>query len=388
VRYSEVSRNQNKADYLPTLSASAGYNLGRNTQSNPSDKTYRSLSGALTSSINLFKGFEDRASLKKSEYTLAADKDTQTRTRQTVIFNTLKAYLETLSTKEKIRVAEQNLDDHQKQLEQIEAFCKAGRRPMTDLYQQQAETSSARLDLLTTRQDYHISLMSLKEMIGVSVLVPLDVTECLDDVESKKVVMSLDDLVREALEKRTDLYALKNTVWANEMAVKEATAGYYPTVDLVAELGTSWSSLDDTDRNEQWTNDNMDARVGLSVDIPIFDRYLTRSQVSQARISSRTAHYEYEKRQREIEVEIGQAYAEYQSAVSRVEVTAYQTAYAAKALESTQERYESGAATLTELTTARSAYVEARYNQVDADLTRIIQAMSLDFYRGNLDLIL
>jgi len=385
VRSSEISRDQNRSDFLPSLSASAGLDYGRNTRTTPSDKTYDSLSASVSSRLNLFKGFEDQASLKKSEYALLSDRDTWSRTRQTVIYNTLAAYLQTLTAKDRIRVAEQNLADNLKQLEQINAFCKAGRRPLTDLYQQQAQTASAQLDLLTAQQDYQVNTMKLKEIIGISVLNPLNVTDSLDDLVGKDITADQVTLIREALDRRPDLYAMQNKMWATDMGVKEASSGYYPTVDLVADLGSSSSSLDDASLSDQWTNDNMDARVGLTVSIPLFDRYMTRNQVSQAKISSQSVRYEYEKLQRKIEVEIGQAYSEYQAAVSKVEVTNLQLTYAAKALESTRQRYESGAATLTELSTAQASYVGAQYNQVEAGLNRVIQAMSLSFYRGDMD---
>lgn len=385
VRSSELTRDQDRADYLPSLTAGAGMNYGRNTRTSPSDATYESLSTSLSASLNLFKGFEDRASLRKAEYALFSDKDTWSRTRQTVIFNTVSAYLETLTSKERIRVAVQNLADNRKQLEWIEAFCSVGRRPLTDLYQQQAQTAGARLDLLTTRQAYRVNTMQLKEIIGIPVLAPVNVTDGLDDLGIGDVLAEPDTMIREALETRSDLFALKNTIWAREMAVTEASAGYYPTVDLVTELGSSWSSLDEADASDQWGDDNLNARVGVTVSLPLFDRWLTRNRVGQARISSRTARHEYIKLQRRIEVEIGQAFFEYQAALSKVEVTAFQMTYAAKALESTRQRYESGAATLTELAGAQATYVEAQYNQVEAGLNRVIQAMSLSFSRGDLD---
>ena len=53
-------------------------------------------------------------------------------------------------------------------------------------------------------------------------------------------------------------------------------------------------------------------------------------------------------------------------------------------VESTRQRYQAGAATLTELTTAQSGFVEAQYDQVDAELKKVIQAMTLSFYRGDM----
>jgi outer membrane protein TolC len=58
--------------------------------------------------------------------------------------------------------------------------------------------------------------------------------------------------------------------------------------------------------------------------------------------------------------------------------------YADKALESTRQRYKAGASTLTELTTSQSNYVKAQYDQVDADLKKVIKAMTISFYKGDM----
>lgn len=385
VKDSEIARNQDQSNFLPGLDASAGWNLGRNRQDVPSDKTYESVSAALTATLNLFNGFSDQAALKKSRYTLASDKDSLVRTRQTVIFDTLQAYLNTLTSKEKIRVAEQNLGDNTSQLEQIDAFFKAGRRPVTDLYQQQALTASARLDLVTATQEFEVNTMKLKEMIGISVLTPLSVADSYEDVDTGEFPDQPGAIIHDALDRRADLFALQNKVWATDMAIKEAASGYYPSVNLTAELNSSYTSLGDTSAGDQWADDNMDARVGVSVSVPLFDRHLTRNQVSQAKLASQSVRYEQEKLIRQIEVEIGQAFSQYKGAVTKVDVTKAQENYAEKALESTRQRYESGAATLTELTTARTGYVQARYDSLEASLNRVIQAMSLSFYRGDMD---
>jgi outer membrane protein len=385
VRSSELSRAQDRADYLPTLTAGAGMDVGRNNRPTPSDQSYRTLSASLSSTLNLFKGFEDQASLRKSQYALHAERDSRSRTRQSVIFNTVTAYLETLSSRDKIAVAEQNLEDHRKQLEQIDAFCQAGRRPLTDLYQQQAQTADARLDLVSATQDYQVKRLELTEIIGLSVSTMVEVSDQMDDLGAVDLPDRPEPLIDQALEKRPDLFALKNRIWSTDMAVTEARAGYYPTVNMTAELGSSWSSLDGVDASDQWGDDNLIARVGVNVNLPLFDRRVTRNNVAQAGISSRITRLEYEKLARRIGVEIGQAFAEYQAALSRVEVTALQMTYASKALESTRQRYASGAATLTELAGAQSVYTEARYNTVNAGLNRVIQALSLAFYRGDLD---
>jgi outer membrane protein len=172
------------------------------------------------------------------------------------------------------------------------------------------------------------------------------------------------------------------------MAIREAKSGYYPVVDFVAGLSSSYNSLDASGMGEQLRDDNMTASVGINVQIPVFDRFLTRNNVSKAKIAENSARLELEKLQRQIEVEIGEAVSNYESAVKQVEVTQFTLTYSAKALESTHQRYAVGAATLTELTQAQANYVQAQYDSLNSGLNRLIQAVALDFYRVDLSQIM
>lgn len=145
VKTSEITHDQDRTNFYPDLTAKAGTSYGRNNLSVPRDKTYRSLNTAITSTLNLYNGYGDKASLNKSGFSLKSDKENFERTVQSVVFNTMTAYLNAVLSKERIRVAEENLLENQKQLDQIEAFYKAGRRPVTDFYQQQALTASTSL---------------------------------------------------------------------------------------------------------------------------------------------------------------------------------------------------------------------------------------------------
>ncbi len=384
VETSVILHDQDRSNFYPDLTAKAGADMGRNTSPSSDDSLYRSLSLAITSTTNLFNGYGDQAAYEKSEYTLLSTRDDYQRTRQTVIFNTVSAYLDAVLKKERIRVAEENLSDNQRQLEQIEAFYKAGRRPVTDLYQQQAEAAGAKLTLLTAKAEWNTAKMKLLEILGISALTAVELSGVSDVMKSDWVFAGKENLTASALDQRYDMKSKKNEVKAADLEIKKAGAGYYPSVDLVFQLSSTYSSTDSQDMNAQMGDDNLAASAGINVTIPIFDRNITRNNVSKARIAERTVRLELEKLERQIEVEMGDALANYQTATEQVEVSRSKMAYADKALESTRQRYKAGAATLTELTTAQSSAVEARYDQVNAELTKAIKAMTISFYKGDM----
>ena len=385
VKSAAVTVKQDQDDFLPSLSASSSWSTSADRADATPDDTFQSLSGALSTNLNLFNGFEDKASLEKSKYSLSAEKNTKTRTMQSVLYNTMEAYFKAYNNKEKIGVAENNLEENTRQLEEIQAFFDAGTRPVTDLFQQKAQTSSAQLDLLTAQRDYSVSRIQLMEAIGMPATADFDIASPDLSLDALPQDVDVTTMLNAAMAQRPDIQAQTETILSAQAQIKESKAGFLPSLDLSGEVGTNYSSSGDLSFEDQFLDQSMDARLGLSLSIPIFDRNITKNNVAKARISLNNAELELEKVKRQVEVEIGEAVADYQTAEKKVQVTRDQLEYAAQALDSSSQRYTVGASTLTELTQARTTFVEAQYDQIEAEVNLRVQALALAFYSGTLD---
>lgn len=379
-----VSVQQKKDAFLPEVGLEGNAGLDHAEGATGSDRDYHTLSAEIVASVNLFNGFADQAALDQAGATLAAQEKTFTRRQQTLLFDTVSAYLAAVQYLEQIEVARQALEDNQRQLADIEAYYRAGRRPITDVYKQQAETARARSELLSAQRDYQVSKLTLMQTLGITATTRYEVSmpeyAVLDDVPETDA----EALLRQALERRPDLLAKEKEQTAADAQVRVAGAGAWPVLDLKAGIGSGFDSRSDHDFGSQMDEDNLYGSVSLTLSLPLFDRHLTRHEVSRARISRHSVDLELEQLHRQVEVEIGQAVQEYLTAIDQVEVARAQLTYAEDALDSTEQRYRVGAATLTELTDARSVFVEARYALVEAHIERKLRAVSIVYYRGDL----
>lgn len=385
VRDGEVSVQRQRDQFLPEVTADGVVTLRHDEGTVSADRDYGTLSTDVTLRLNLFNGLADQAALEEARQTLAARQHSFSREEQQLVFTTVGHYLEAVKSLEQIRVAEQDLTDNEGQLADIEAFYRAGRRPITDVYKQQAEVARSRSSLLGARRDYLVSRLTLLQTIGIDATATVEVV--MPDYPLLKTAPETDPavLVVTALSLRPDLQARRKEVAASEEQIRVAKAGRYPAVDLVASAGTSFDERDEESFGSQMGEDNLGGSLGLSLSIPIFDRNLNRHEVSRAVIGRNSARLEAAKLQRQIEAEVGQAAADYRTAGEQLEATRAQLTYAEKALDSTEQRYRVGAATLTELTSARSVYVEARYAVIEAEIERMVQTVAVAFYSGDLD---
>lgn len=390
VEISAVNVAQRRADFAPdlgvTLAGAERFDKALDPLGGGSDhRNYQTATGSLGSSLNLFNGFGDLAALRGAEWQLAGQQDTFTREEQTLIFSTVSAFLQSLSDRELIRVRAENLEGNRRQLEQIEALYRAGNRPVSDFYQQQAETSSAELDLLIAERNFAVSRLQLLQTIGLSPTTAASpIAPPLESLETALVAQPPEMMQSDALAQRADLLAGEKQLEVTREQLTEAQAGYWPTLNLATSINSDYSSRNQrTGFSDQFLDDNPSAIIGLTLEVPIFDRQQARNQVALARIRQRDARLSLLQQLLQAETEMGQALQDFGTAQKLIGVTAARLIAARQALDAVEERYRVGAATLVELTQARAQFVQAGYDRVKARYALIKQGAAVAYYQGN-----
>ena len=348
-------------------------------------RNYETASGSLASRLNLFNGFGDVAALRGAEWDLAALRDSFTREEQSLVFTAVSDFLSALSDRDLIGVRAENLEGNRRQLEQVEALYRAGNRPVSDLYQQQAATSSAEFDLLIAQRNYAVAKLRLLQTIGVSPITVIELqAPALDGLESALVAERQEAVDGMPLAQRPDLLASQKQIEAAREQVAVARAGYWPNLNLAASLDGSYTSLARNDSfSGQFFDDNLSGVIGLTLAVPIFDRQQTRTQVAQARIRQQDARWSLLQRQLQAETEFGQALEDFRTAQQLIGVAESQLTAARQALAAVEERYRVGAATLVELTQSRAQFAAAGFERVRARYALITQGAAIAYYQGD-----
>jgi outer membrane protein len=387
-----VNVRAERADFLPNLNLSAtpsvnfGFSFDQTSLQLVNETTWFASYGA-SSSINIFRGFGDVASLKQAQQSYAAADFRHERVKEDVIQQAILNYLQVIQDKEQVKIQEENVESERQLLARIEEFTRVGTRPISDLYQQQANLANAELALLNAERDAQISKARL---IGQLKLNPLGDYEFdapgTDEVELDPVTYDLRDLIQTAFENRADLAAGRRSIDASRQGVRASQAAYWPEINLSGGYGSSYSSADPLDRSFSAQLDEKrsgDIRLGLS--IPIFNRFDTQYRVEAARVQRRNAELDYEDLEQTVALEVRQAVLDYQTAVKQLEVTERQLRFAEQALEAEQERYNVGASTLVDLSQARAQYVSAASNRSNAIYNYLARTRLIDYFVGRID---
>jgi outer membrane protein len=117
----------------------------------------------------------------------------------------------------------------------------------------------------------------------------------------------------------------------------------------------------------------------------LFDRGSTDLATQRAQINEENARLELKNRQQQIGLEVRRAYLDYQAAVQQLDAAEAQLRAAALALQTSQQRYNVGAATLLEVTQARATQLQAASGLVTARYGLLFQRTLIGYYVGDLD---
>ncbi len=349
------------------------------------NQTNESFGARVSSSVVLFDGLSNLAELRRAGLQRRAGDLGIERTRQTVIFTVISGYLALIEAEEQVRIREEN---HAAQVEQeqlVRGLVDGGERPVSDLYQQQANVAAARLSLVEARRDDELRRVDLVQALQLDPAggYVFEIPE-LPDSSAAGEEPELGDLVERAFRRRPDVQAAEAELAASRQAEAAAAGGAWPTLSASASYGSNYAS---TGNSAFW--DQLDERrtgsVGLSLSVPLFDRLSTRHARQRARVATENARLALDDLHQEVALQVRRAVLDWTAARERLRAAEAQLLAARQALDATRERYEAGVATLYEVTQSRADLVAATSTRVSASYNLLWQKRLLDYYVGELD---
>jgi outer membrane protein len=381
--------SQARAQFRPDLrwNAQGAENYGRSfsqSEGRVLDQRTTVFNTGVSTGLTLFNGGSNTASLREARLALEAGELSFERARQTVAFTVATNFLTLVQEQEQLRVRTEALASEEALERQIQDYVDAGVRPIADLYQQQASVAAARLALVQARRaaelaEVDIVLTLQLDPRGEYAFVPPQFSEL-----PVLRTYDLQELLREAFERRVDLDAEESRVRAAEQGIRAARGSAPPSLSVSAGYHTAFTSA-----AELGFMDQLDQRrggsVGIGVSFPFFDRGSTRIATERARIQLDNARLAAEARQQEVGVQVRRAHLDLQAAQAQLAAAQAQERAAELALQTSRERYEVGAATLVELTQVRALLTQAQSAMVAARYNVIFQQTLMDYHVGTLD---
>jgi outer membrane protein len=132
-------------------------------------------------------------------------------------------------------------------------------------------------------------------------------------------------------------------------------------------------------------NQRRGGSIGIGISIPIFDRGATQAATERSQIQADNAKLALATQRQQVALEVRRAYLDYDAAQQQLAAADAQQKAATLAVATTQQRYQVGAATLVEVTQARTTQVQAQSAYINARNNLLFQQSLMSYYTGELN---
>ncbi|MDR1779593.1 MAG: TolC family protein [Tannerella sp.] len=388
----ETELNTSKNAWLPNLNAgvSQNFDFGRseNREGVIDDNTGASTSGALQTSMPVFDGFRIVNDIAAKKLNLQAATEALNKAKDDLAVNVASYFLQALYTKEIRKVAELQTELTGEQVKKTEALVSTGKAPESQLYDIKAQLAKDEATLTEARNNVQLALLDLAQSLELERLgTDFDITapETGDVIaDNMSSIIPPDEIYNYAVTFKPVIKQQEYLLESQRKMLKVAQAGYYPTLNLGASYATGYyhfSGVENMPFSDQLRS-NERKTVGLSLNIPIFNRFEVRNSIRTARIGITSRELMMENSKKVLYKEIQQAYYNATAAQENYIAAGKAVEASEKSFSYAEERYEAGKSTVFEYNEAKTKYAQSLSEQVQAKYNFIFRAKILDFYRG------
>jgi outer membrane protein TolC len=281
------------------------------------------------------------------------------------------AYYDILLAAQQITVNEASVNLLQKELDDQQRRYDAGTVPHFNVLRASVSVANARPPLIQARNNYRIAKNNLANLLGYNLPrdiwenIPLKLTDTLDATPYQ---INLPDALQQALTKRPELAALRNTEELQKLNITDASSGYKPNLSIFA--GYNWLNRQFGNPPTYATpgpNEYLDGwNAGAQMSWDIFDGMLTHGKVVQAKALYTKSITAVDEEMRNIELEVRTAYSDFLEAQEVLESQKTVQDEAEEALREANARADAGTGTQLDVLDAENSLTQARSTQVQA----------------------
>jgi len=388
-RQQEVNLSTARNRRLPDLSASADENFtfgrAQTLDGTYSNRNTNNTSFSIGTTVPLFTGFQIPNSIKLSQLNLEAATQDLEKAKNDIRMQVAQAYVQILYDMEMADVAHRQIAIDSQQVARLAVMVENGKASQADYSRQQATLAQARLTATQADNKRLLFLLVLTQLLELPTPEGFSVVRPAASVPADPLAgLSPETVFASALAIKPEVQAEQLRLSASEQNIKIAQADNYPTLNLRGGLQTNYyktNGLAAESFGSQLRN-NFAQYIGLSLNVPIFNRFQTRNNIRLARIDRENQQLRLEDAKKTLYKEIQQVWYNAVAARSKYESSMAASQSSRDAFELTQAKYENGKATITEFNESKNDYLKAESDLVQARYELLYQNSLIDFYQG------
>ena len=381
-----------KGNFLPSLSANIGHNMGIGTQRIDIgqsqvivDRTTNSTNFGVNVNQTVFNGFRNTYLYKQAQLNKEANELELNRIKDNISLSVANFYLNVLFNKENLETAKSQYEFSKKQLEQVQELVDAGVQPRANIYDAEATLANDEQSVTVAENNYRLSLLSLSQALQL----PFDGFDVeiieINDPAAEIMYADVKPVLNYALENRNEIKLAEKNIEGAELSTDISKSGYFPTISAGYGFGSNAFFTNLTANEASFfdqLNDQKSHSFNLNVSIPIFSRFQNKTNVAKSKINEERNKLSLEQAKIDIESNVQRAFTDAQAALKTYQAAKKSLAAQELAFQNSHERYNIGAMNAFDLEQTRIRLINAQNSLTNAKYDFVFKTKVLDFYIG------
>ncbi|AZA81432.1 TolC family protein [Chryseobacterium lactis] len=378
--------------YLPSVSAGMNNSvsfgqLSLGTGSIRNDRF--SNSANLGADILIYNNGRLEKNVRKAQFDVEASQYDIETIKNDISLQIAQQYLTALLNKEIVKISQSAVGNAQKQFDRAKITTDVGTTAQTVLAEAEAALAREKQNLKTAEVNVGRALFAIAQLLQLPDYKGFDVEDVNvpDALESQ--LQSADEVLATAYDIQPQIKAAESRIRSAEAQTEVSKTAFWPTLTASAGISSFYNNILNGATSgttqpglfEQY-KDNFGQSVGLSLNVPIFNKGITKLQVEQSKINESLAKVTLEQQKQTVRQNVQKAqfdadanYENYLAAVEAEKSTKL-------ALEFADKSYTAGRTTIYDVNIARNNYANAQGSVAQAKYNYLFSLKLLSFYAG------
>ena len=329
---------------------------------------------SVTADQVLYDAGQTKHAVRSAELTKDITSEEGRRTQMEVIAGVVRAYYDSLLSVDQLNATSQAMRSAEADLERAQAIRTAGMSTDVDTLSIRVHLAGVREQQIRREADVDVARASLNDAIGLPLDAPHTLTTPLAPLDYPEG--SLADQQNSAIALRPEARQAKLATSLADTQAASARSSLLPQVTLHGAF--------EADRQRFITQGGDNWLVSIGVRWNLFNGFSDKARIEESKFAQQRSSAEAARTDSAIRLQVHRAYSDLHAATQQIEVAKASVAEADESLRITQNRYEAGISSVTDLLRTETTVLEARTRHLAAVRDQRIAAAMLELAAGTL----
>ncbi len=421
---SKIQLEQSTAAFFPSLNGSAGQNYFYGRSIDPYTNSFttqkvQSNSFSLSSSMPLFEGLQMQNTLKQSKLNYLSSQFDLKKIKNDISLNVVSDYLLVLYNQELLVVTNDQVSASVIQRDRLKRMYELGSVNKGGYLDMESQLATDQLRLIQAESQFDQAVLNLTQLLELDTVKDFSVQKPEVIVpEVSAAAFNTESIYSAALVNQPDIKSSEYKVLSAEKGFSIAKGNRYPRISLSGSISTSYSTSSrqiesftygipsstfsgftssgdsvflsspnvtpnygETPFRKQLDN-NLGKSVGISLSLPIFNGWQTRTGVKRARIALEQTQLGHELVKKTLFKNVQQAVADAAAGQRKFEAGQRNVDALTESFNFNQQRLDLGLISTYDYLQAKNNLAKAQADLLQAKYEFIMRLKILDFYQG------